>query len=87
MKINIFKGWRRIVKSALSIGSTLADNDCMNRNMTTQHTSPGPGFLVNSDVQFQLSLLRLMDPGSLPSPQAAQLEHWSEPAALAPESN
>ena len=68
----------------------MADNDCMNRNMTTQNTSPGPaqaGFLINSGVQFQLSLLRLMDPGCAPSPQADQLEHWSEPAALAPESN
>jgi hypothetical protein len=67
----------------------MADNDSMNRNMTALNTSSGPaqGFLINSSVQFQLSLLRLMDPGSMPSPQAAQLEHWSEPAALAPESN
>jgi hypothetical protein len=77
-------------KTALSMGSTMADNDCMNRNTTTQNASPAPvqaGFLINSSVQFQLSLLRLMEPGSVPSPQATQLEHWSEPAAVVPESN
>ena len=65
----------------------MADNECMNRNMTALITSTSPaqaGSLNNSGVQFQLSLLRLMDPGSVPSPQAAQLEHLSEPAYLAP---
>lgn len=65
----------------------MADNHCMKRIVTALPASPGPaqaGYLKDSGVQFQLSLLRLMDPGSMPSPQAAQLEHWSEPAALAP---
>jgi hypothetical protein len=40
--------------------------------------------LRNHDVQFQLSLLRLMYPGSDPSPQAMQLQKLGESGALWP---
>jgi hypothetical protein len=63
----------------------MADNHSMKRKMTVLRAGPiQAGYPQYSGVQFQLSLLRLMDPGSLPSPQAAQLERLNEPAALVP---
>lgn len=54
----------------------------MERNVTSPPVSPSQ--IQECGVQFQLSLLCLMYPGSGASPQALQLERLSEPAVLAP---
>lgn len=64
----------------------MADKHCMEHNATSppsSHRQIQAGHVENSGLQFQLSLLRLMYPGSTASPQAAQLEHLTEPADFA----